>query len=77
MPLTQFQQPGNQYYHGETGHQRRAVEGDSATGMEVDPTGCLNGSGKRAQGQNIQRSGHGAFWQMMGKEREAEQHRVE
>lgn len=53
------------------------MEGDSATGMEVDPTGCLNGSGKRAQGQNIQRGGHGAFWQMMGKEREAEQHRVE
>lgn len=45
--------------------------------MEVNPASYFNAKGNYAERQNIQRGRNGAFWQVMRKEREAKQHRIE
>ncbi|HCL6057008.1 TPA: DUF1062 domain-containing protein [Citrobacter amalonaticus] len=45
--------------------------------MEVNPTGHFNAKGNCAERQNTQRGRNGAFWQVMRKETEAKQHRIQ
>ncbi len=53
------------------------MESNPSAGMEVNPAGYFNAKGNYAERQNIQRGRNGAFWQVMRKECEAKQHRIE